>query len=396
MRHFDQFAPADRARLFSVLPQVIGRDSDRETLALALGATLYMPATRPTLCADLVKQGRRGVTSVVVCLEDAIADDEVAAGLRNVVVQVQRLAQGDLPASLPLLFVRVRHHGQIHEITAALGPSARLLSGFVLPKFTALDGAAALEAVVEAGRRLGTHFYAMPVLESAEVAHHETRQGALGAVRQLLDRHRDHVLAVRIGATDLCAAYGVRRDRELTIYDVRVVADAITDIVNAFGRTDGTGTVVTGPVWEYFPDHERIFKTQLRETPFNDSDARALRQQLLLSDLDGLIRELVLDKANGLRGKSVIHPTHVVAVNVMSVVMHEEHVDALDVLAAGRTGGGAMSSGYRNKMNESKPHRAWAQRTVCRARVFGVAAPGVSYVDLLTAGVDTLLTQDAG
>ena len=38
-------------------------------------------------------------------------------------------------------------------------------------------------------------------------------------------------------------------------------------------------------------------------------------------------------------------------------------------------------------MNESKPHAAWARRTLLRAELFGVARPGVSFVDLLAAGL---------
>ncbi len=37
---------------------------------------------------------------------------------------------------LPLLFIRVRVPEQIPDLVARLGPAVRLLSGFVLPKFT--------------------------------------------------------------------------------------------------------------------------------------------------------------------------------------------------------------------------------------------------------------------
>ncbi len=115
------------------------------------------------------------------------------------------------------------------------------------------------------------------------------------------------------------------------IYDVRVVADVISDVVNVLGRADGTGYVVTGPVWEYFGNHERLFKPQLREAPFEANDADDLRAALLRRDLDGLIREVVLDKANGLTGKTVIHPSHVAVVHALSVVTHEELADARDI-----------------------------------------------------------------
>jgi citrate lyase beta subunit len=113
-----------------------------------------------------------------------------------------------------------------------------------------------------------------------------------------------------------------------------------------------------------------------------------LRAKLVAADLDGLIREVALDRANGLTGKTVIHPSHVAAVHALSVVAHEEFADASDILAT-KGAGGAAASSYGNKMNESKPHTAWARRTLLRARMFGVAREGVSFVDLLGAGLYT-------
>ena len=102
-----------------------------------------------------------------------------------------------------------------------------------------------------------------------------------------------------------------------------------------------------------------MFKPQLRESPFVAHSERALRAELIAKDLDGLIREIALDKANGLTGKAVIHPDQVAAVHALSVVTHEEYSDAIDILGT-RCAGGVTRSAYRNKMNESKPHAAWA------------------------------------
>jgi citrate lyase beta subunit len=214
----------------------------------------------------------------------------------------------------------------------------------------------------------------------------ESRLRELLAVRDLLEKHRDAVLAVRIGATDFSSAYGMRRSRDLSVYDVRILADVIADVVNVMARSDGSGYIVTGPVWEYFSGAERIFKPQLRESPFTSDGGRALRAELIAKDMDGLIREVALDKANGLTGKTVIHPTHVAAVHALSVVTHEEYCDASDILGS-RCVGGVVASAYRNKMNESKPHSAWAQRIMDRAHVFGVARESTSFVALLAAGL---------
>jgi citrate lyase beta subunit len=384
VRHFDHLTAADEQRLFSRSPESFTADDDSALLALGLGATLYSPATRPALAKDIAKQRMAGVLSVVVCLEDAISDDAVEDAQRNAVEQLRDLA-ATAPDG-PMVFIRVRHPDQIPAVVDGLGEDLGVLTGFVLPKFTARTGPAYLDRVAAASERSGRLLRVMPVLESPEVVHAESRPEALLAIRDLLAGYREHVLALRVGATDLSSAYGLRRTRELSVYDIRVVADAIADIVNVFGRADGTGYVVTGPVWEYFSRPERLFKPQLRESPFTEHEEQPLRAELLARDLDGLIREVVLDRANGLAGKTVIHPTHVAAVHALSVVDHEEYADACDVVATDAQGGAAASS-FGNKMNESKPHTAWARRVLLRAETFGVARAGVSFVDLLGAGL---------
>jgi citrate lyase beta subunit len=311
-----------------------------------------------------------------------VPDHLLADAERNAVAQLQALAAR--PEPTPMVFVRVRAVEQIARLVDGLGDALDVLTGFVAPKFGELNGAEYLDAVAAAGDAAGRRLLLMPVLESPEFAYLETRVAALEGARLLLDKHRELVPAVRIGATDISGTYGLRRAREFTIWDVRVVADAISAAVNVFGRAGGY--VVTGPVWEYYSATERLFKPLLRESPFVAHEERALRTKLIAADLDGLIREVVLDRANGVLGKTVIHPTHVAAVHALSVVAHEEYADACDILATGGRGG-AQASSFGNKMNESKPHTAWAKRTMMRADAFGVARADVSFVDLLGAGL---------
>jgi citrate lyase beta subunit len=384
VRHFGYLSAAQVAALFERPPEQFDRGSGTDLLSVALGATLYMPADRPSLVADITKQAAAGVTSVVVCLEDAIADEQVAAAEENLVEAFSAL-HTDAHGELPLLFVRVREAAQIPALLRRLGQAAHLLDGIVLPKFTALTGTEYLLTLEAAEREAGISLLAMPVIESGAVLYAETRVDELTRLRALLHRDRRRILAVRIGATDLCALYGLRRSPELSIYDIKVVSALIGDVVNVLGRTDGTGFTVSGPVWEYYGGHERIFKPQLRQSPFHQHDALHLRGELVSRAIDGLIREVQLDQANGLVGKTAIHPGHVAVVNALSVVSAEEHRDAQDLLASGRAGG-VMPSGHRNKMNEIRPHLSWARRTMLRSRVFGVAAEGVSFVDLLVRG----------
>ncbi|HCA88385.1 MAG TPA: ATP/GTP-binding protein [Streptomyces sp.] len=384
MRHFGYVPPDARKGLFHQEPGEFGTGSPARTLAVALGATLYSPATRTTLAEDVVKLSARGVVSMVLCLEDSIDDSEVPGAEENLVGTFADLQE--CRAELPLLFIRVRQPGQITDLVRRIGPAARLLSGFVLPKFTEERGVPFLEALTEAESASGQRLFAMPVLESPELLHLESRVETLAGIRQTVDKYRDRVLALRLGVTDFCSAYGLRRSPDMTAYDVHLVAAVIADVVNTLGRADGTGFTVTGPVWEYFRQQERMFKPQLRCSPFTGR-AEELRAALIEHDMDGLLREIELDRANGLQGKTCIHPSHVAPVHALSVVSHEEYSDAVDILRPERGGGGVLRSAYTNKMNEVKPHRAWAERTMQRAEIFGVAREDVSFVELLAAGL---------
>lgn len=378
MQHFRHLDADTRERMFFLQPEDIAVSDGNNVVATALGATLYIPATRADLTATVHKRTDEGVRSIVIDLEDAVADHDLQYAVENTIRTLNELS-----GSNALVFVRARTAQQIRTVCAGLAPGAEGLAGFVVPKFTSATGAEYLDEILAASTAHDTRLLAMPVLESAEVVHRETRDTELVAIRELLGKYRDIVLAVRIGATDMCGTFGIRRDRDLTIYDVRVVADVISAIVNHLGRNDGSGFVITGPVWEYFADHERMFRPLLRQTPFADQEAVRFRQQLVSSDLDALLREVALDRANGIQGKTVIHPSHVPAVHALSAVTHEEYHDALDILASDQ--GGAQASGYRNKMNELGPHRNWAKQTMVRARAFGVTNEGITFVDLLTA-----------
>ncbi|MET8769849.1 HpcH/HpaI aldolase/citrate lyase family protein [Streptomyces sp. NPDC004658] len=386
MRHFGHIAPEVRQRLFHQEPCAFTADSPARLLSAALGATLYSPATRPRLADDVVKQAGNGVVSMVLCLEDSIDDADVEPGEENLVRQFADLAArpGTEP---PLLFIRVRTPEQIPDLVRRLGPAVRLLSGFVLPKFTEERGIPFLEALAAAENSSGRRLFAMPVLESPELLYRESRVETLEGILRAVGKYRDRVLALRLGVTDFCSSYGLRRAPDMTAYDVQIVASVIADVVNMLGRADGTGFTVTGPVWEYFRVPERMFKPQLRQSPFLEVQATSLREKLIEHAMDGLLREISLDQANGLLGKTCIHPSHVLPVHALSVVSHEEFSDAQDILRPERGGGGVLRSAYTNKMNEVKPHRAWAERTLLRAEVFGVANEDVGFVELLAAGI---------
>ena len=223
MRHFGYLSAAQVAALFERPPERFDRGSGTDLLSVALGATLYMPADRPSLVADITKQAAAGVTSVVVCLEDAIADEQVGGGRGQPGRRVHRPARRSRTRSCRCCSSGCARPRRSPRSSGGSGQAAHLLDGFVLPKFTALSGTEYLLTLEAAEREAGVSLLAMPVIESGAVLYAETRVDELTRLRALLHRDRRRILAVRIGATDLCALYGLRRSPELSIYDIKVV-----------------------------------------------------------------------------------------------------------------------------------------------------------------------------
>lgn len=192
-----------------------------------------------------------------------------------------------------------------------------------------------------------------------------------------MDTYKDIVLQVRVGATDFSSVFGARRGIDYTIYDILPVRDCLSDIINVFSRDNAY--VVSGPVWEYF----RVSKEMMfEELPKHDINGSLLKREKIFNDaVDGLLREVILDKANGFVGRTVIHPTHVKFVNAMQAVTLEEYEDACQILG---TKGGVIKSGNANKMNEVKPHTNWADKIYHKALAYGVIKDGTEYVKLFS------------
>lgn len=389
MRHFNYETPDRKKDIFFKEPESFTKYSQREILAYALGAALYMPATKKTIAQDLIYKKYQELTSMVIDLEDAVGDNELQEAeetlFEHIATVDAALENGALKVEdLPLIFVRVRSPEQMARMAVHLGQQQRVLTGYVFPKFGVEIGRKYLELLKEQNDA-GLVLYGMPILESAEILYKETRMDTLLAIKNLLDAHRELILNVRIGVTDFCGLYGIRRNVDTTIYDVSLIRDCLTDILNVLKRQDD-GYVVSGPVWEFFKKEERMLKPQLRMTPFSSRHGRngiEKRTEMINHYIDGLIHEVLLDKLNGIIGKTIIHPTHIKPVHALYTVSHEEYVDALSILENSQGQVGVLKSQYDNKMNEMKPHLYWAKCMMLQAKVFGVYNEQEDFTSLL-------------
>ena len=154
-----------------------------------------------------------------------------------------------------------------------------------------------------------------------------------------------------------------------------MVRDALSDILNFLSREE-ENYVISGPVWEYFLADKTI---ELDNSNLNLHKSLLKRNTIVNEAIDGLLREVILDKANGFVGKTIIHPSHLKYVNGMQSVTKEEYEDALQIL---NTSGGVIKSINNNKMNEINPHMNWAKKISYKARAYGVIEGESCYTKL--------------
>ena len=361
-------------------PEEFNKYTDREILQYCLGATMYMPGHKDFTDA-ILSHKYPGLTSMVMCFEDACRLEDVPRAEINSIhtleVLSDKLSRGEITyADLPLLIFRVRSVEQFKHFASMLKPEyIKVLTGFNFPKFNSENGEDYFAVLNELNRKFGEVIYGMPIIEDRSVAFKESRMQELLGIRNILDRYKDIVLNVRVGATDFSSCFGVRRNVEYTIYDIVTVRDILQDILNVFSRNGDY--VVSGPVWEYFKINKSLRFTDLPEIGFQESLLR--REPLVNAEVDGLMRELIIDKANGFIGKTIIHPSHINYVNGILAVTREEYEDAVQILG---TSGGVIKSSNSNKMNEIGPHHLWAEKLISCAIAYGVIENKQSYLEL--------------
>lgn len=363
-------------------PIEFNKTTQKNVLQYCLGATLYMPGTKDILNKILQKQFNE-ITSLVMCFEDAIPEEDLEKAETNVLYHLEKIAEAfdkeELTINdIPLIFLRVRNLEQFKIfLTKLTKRQAKVLSGFVFPKFHSRNAGYYLHFLNEANYKFNTVLYGMPILEGKEIAYQETRNNELSILQNILEPYKNLILNIRVGGTDFSSLFGVRRGINYTIYDIFTVRDCLADILNYFTRVEDEYSV-SAPVWEYFLADRKhnidkfidkdIHKSILNRTPIIDEA------------IDGLLREVIIDKANGFIGKTIIHPSHAKYVNAMQTVTKEEYDDAIQILNAN---GGVVKSHNLNKMNEINPHRSWAKKIYYRSQAYGVIENDLSFVELI-------------
>lgn len=327
--------------------------SPREVLQYTIGGLLYMPATRMKIVQDILEKKNEDIKSICLDLEDSVGDDTVEEAvlmLRSTLSKLYEAVEDNVLSlsDLPLIFVRVRSPQQLKELKGTLTHEQfSVLTGFNFPKFDRSNAAEYLRTFDELRNTVPTKLYFNPILESKSIMYRQNRVAELSYIQRKLSGFSDNILNIRVGATDFCNIFGMRRKMTQTIYDIGVVADCFTDIINFFGKN----YVVAGPVWEYF------------DSQGEDGAWKS-----------GLMNELELDKLNGFFGKTSIHPVQLPVIAESNIVDEEDYQDAQNIMGMSNGLIGVAKGHGGNKMNEVKTHSHWAKKIIAQANVYGVKA----------------------
>lgn len=292
-----------------------------------LGATLYMPATRTDLADIILNEKIPELRSLVVCLEDAVSDSEVEYALQNLhqlLAELACTASEPQEQRRPLVFIRPRNESMAAKLISE--HSLKGIDGFVLPKFTLANLSCWWEIIS------GTDLHMMPTLETQDVFD----VNAMTALANALTKHacRDRIIALRIGGNDLMSVISLRHPRNMTLYD-GPMGYVVKMLVAVFASR---GFALTAPVCEQ------------------------------IDNVELLQRELTLDIAHGLVGKTAIHPTHLDVIHRALEVQPDEYEDALRILNS--TQAVFKSQGA---MCEPATHRSWAVNVLERSKYCGIA-----------------------
>ena len=285
-----------------------------------LGAPLYMPGNRRDILEIANGEKYPWLRAMIFCTEDAVLQADVDSCVRHLGLCLQ----GFKNTTQQYRFIRVRNPDVLGRLLAL--PDIDKIDGFVLPKFTEDVFNDYLDQLRD------TTFKVMPTLETKEVFNVNAMTNLCQGLLQ--SDMAENVLMLRIGGNDLMNLLGLRRERASTIYETplgHIIAQLVT-IFKPYGFS------LSAPVFEY------------------------------LDDPHTLLREMKMDLAYGLIGKTAIHPTQVPMIEEAFKVNIEDYEMALSLSDLDAPAVFRM----HDAMCEVATHQQWATQILSRQQCYGL------------------------
>lgn len=364
-------------KIFYKKPEAFDNTTKKNQLRYALGATLYLPATK-YIAPYLLEKRYSHLTSFVMCFENLIEERNINIAEKTLLntLRTLKMAENENRINkdeLPLFFIHVRDPLQferLYEILIKEKDIISYISGFFLPKFNSNNADAYLSTVKKI-RLISEYIYALPIIESKEIISLASRISELITLEKTIFEYRDMILGIRIGGSYINSVLGVNSLEAMSIYDVGITASIIYDIINSFINLSYEDIAIYSSSWD-----KKITSFQTVSKNSNAFDQnKAIYNQAFTHDpsLDGFIREILLDKLNGCVGKTVVYPNQISIVNALYSVERKDYELALSINSSNEP-----SLNYGEQIN----NKIWSNKILSLSKIYGVLNENYSAVDL--------------
>jgi citrate lyase beta subunit len=350
MKYFEDYSEDLLEKVFFKRPEYFSKDEKIEFLRLTLGAQLVTPMTNTKIAENIINKKYKDLITNVWDLEDGSGNIDrnlLISNLKyNLQVYNKEIEKQKIDVNqLPFIFIRVKDIEMLKEIET-FSEELKYCNGIVIPKAESDTLEDYLKLISQINEKENIKVYAIPILESGNVIFQKEAMSNLFKIKEIVDKYEDMIINISTGGTDFSGKYGIRRKADSDIYSLRVVNSCLTNILNIF--TFESEYMIAAPVWEYF-------------NPKLDSKENI-----------GLLKEIKMDKENGMYSKIAIHPTQLLLIQLSYAVEYEEYMDAIQIIEGNSKKVGVLKSQNNNKMNELNTHTLWANNIISRAKIFGV------------------------
>lgn len=240
---------------------------------MALGAVPQMPVD--TVDAHALQAGLAAGVRAVILDPHAAFEASVSELISALATLTTILAEPGEPSTDCAVFVTVRSAREVTILAELPTPLREIVTGIVVPDFDTATGAGIAAALTESNVHRNSPMAMMPTIQAPNHPGSRASRREMGEVADLLLRYRHLVLGVRLDISEVCAARGISRMRDIGLYDLPLVADGAAEVMNVFARTDhDCGVIVTGASWSAPAAHMRMMPPALRATPFSGHGGR--------------------------------------------------------------------------------------------------------------------------
>lgn len=284
---------------------------------LDLGASLYIPGTKPKFSSFLEKN--KHIRSIIIDTEDSIHAIDIPFAEKNIEEELNKLSL--LKYKKPFIFLRVKDAAHLKRVKGM--NIGQLVDGFVLPKYNYLTAP-------KYNKYIAQEDIVMPILENELF-----EQQKLDQCFEYISEIKDMVLCARIGITDIFNLFSLRRPKDSTIYSHPLGARIITDLLI---KTNLLKLQMSGPVFESY----------------------AVKSKSIL------IEEVRTEVSMGIYTKSTIHPDQIVHIEDQYRVSKQDFDSAQLLISKS-----SSVFGHKLVMQEIATHMRWAENIIKRADVYG-------------------------